>query len=89
VTVTGDTGTAGITVDAYSPGGIGVGQSSDLQTPNGTATVDNLPGAKVKLQLTFGDTERTIWYDGATTLNTAKAITLTAGKTTKITFAVS
>jgi hypothetical protein len=48
-----------------------------------------LPGAKVKLKFTFADTERTIWYDGATTLKKAKAITLTAGKTTKITFAAS
>jgi hypothetical protein len=89
VTVTGNAGTAGVMLNAYSPGGIGVGQSPDLMTPNGTATLGNLPGAKVKLELTFGDTEQTIWYDGATTLKKAKAITLAAGKTTKITFDVS
>jgi hypothetical protein len=88
VTVTGDAGTAGSMLDAFSPGGIGVGQSSDLMTPSGTVTLDNLPGAKVKLKFTFDGTERTIWYDNATTLKKAKAIKLTAGKTAKITIAV-
>lgn len=88
VTVTGDSGASYKLLDAFTPEGIRIGQGRDLPAANGTVTLGNLPGGRVKLQLVIGDTERAIWYERAATLESATPITLTAGSTTEVTFAV-
>jgi Carboxypeptidase regulatory-like domain len=84
VTATGP-GDVGMSLDAFTPGGVGVGYHTDLSGDARDDTLDSLPGGPVKLRLVYyGAVHKELWYGGAT-IEQATPITLVPGRTTEIT----
>jgi Carboxypeptidase regulatory-like domain len=89
VAVTGASDSPRLSLDAYSPSGRHiVGVNTGERATDGTFTLTGLPGSDIKLKVSNLSGGRSFWYGGATTPESAEAITLTAGETKQITFAV-
>lgn len=86
-TVTWPAEVGGVVMDAFTESGAEVGFVSDPVAPDQPFTVFGLPGSRVKLRFTIFDqdgTQRTLWYDGKTSLATATPIRVVSGRTTTL-----